>query len=323
VPKRKLVSLFISLSLLILTLLAWSQRQGIFDWWRLRGYQPSAATIQLAADTTMKPGTKHLFYVYHPELDDRNTFSRHCPNESEKTIVLGCYVYHQGIYLFDVTDPRLAGIKEVTAAHETLHAAYDRLSANDRNKVNAMIQRAYSQVSDQRIRSTIDSYKQAGADTTNELHSILGTEVRNLPPDLEAYYARYFNDRKKIVSFSEQYEKVFSDRKNLADSYLQQLNQLEGQLKMMQNEISNMENNLRGQYQQLEQQRRTTNDAAGFNSQVAAYNAQVTAYQDKVNGYNALVKEHNSLLEKYNAVALEENELIKAIDSHTATAQTQ
>jgi hypothetical protein len=34
----------------------------------------------------------------------------------------------------------------------------------------------------------------------NELHSILGTQVAGLPPDLESYYARYFTDRTVIVA---------------------------------------------------------------------------------------------------------------------------
>lgn len=302
---------------------AWFSRQVIFDWYRLHNYQPPAAIAKIATDTTMSSQTRRLFYIYHPDLEDRSTFNQHCPNASEKTIVLGCYQLQRGIYLFNVTDPRLAGIEEVTAAHETLHAEYDRLSSSDRAKVNDLINQAYAQVTDERIKSTVEDYRKAGADVTNELHSILGTEVRNLPPALETYYSRYFADRKKIVSFSEQYEKVFTDRKNLEDSYLKQINDIEKQLPALKNEIDAMEISLATQYKDLEQQRSHATDANSFNAQVNAYNAQVAIYRSKVSNYNQLVVQHNDLLKQYNAIALEENELIKAIDSHPSSAQTQ
>ena len=38
-----------------------------------------------------------------------------------KTAVLGCYANRE-ISIFNVTDQRLDGIREVTAAHEMLHA---------------------------------------------------------------------------------------------------------------------------------------------------------------------------------------------------------
>ncbi len=321
--RRSIFSFGFSFGLLAIVAVAWFQRQAIFDWWRLRNYQAPHSIVQLAENTTMNTSAQRMFYVYHPTLDSREEFAGHCPSQREKTIVLGCYVTRIGIYLFDVTDSRLAGVEEVTAAHEMLHAAYDRLNTKDKAYVNQMLEQAFAAVSDERIKSTIDSYRQSGADVNNELHSILGTEVRNLPAELEAYYKRYFNDRSKIVNYSEQYEKAFSDRKAAAESYLKQMTEIETRLTALRSEIDSLEAGLAAQRQTLEQERRTTRDPDSFNAKVNAYNNQVTSYQAKIQTYNNLVREHNDILNKYNALALEEAELIKAIDSRPATIEAQ
>ena len=99
--------------------LLWARHLEIRDWWRLRGYAPSAAVVQLANEDTMNAYTRHLFYLNRPNLPDTVVeFRQHCP-ENENTIVLGCYHPDQdGIFIYNVQDPTLAGIQQVTAAHE-------------------------------------------------------------------------------------------------------------------------------------------------------------------------------------------------------------
>jgi chromosome segregation ATPase len=43
----------------------------------------------------------------------------------------------------------------------------------------------------------------------NELHSIFGTEVASLSPELEAHYAKFFSDRSKVVDLNASFEAVF------------------------------------------------------------------------------------------------------------------
>ncbi len=318
---KRAVALTLGIILAILPVAAWLLRQNIFDWTRLHNYQPNAAVVKLATDTTMDDYARHLFYVYHPSIESKQTFSQNC-SENEKTIVLGCYVSMQGIYIYDVKDTRLAGVEEVTAAHEMLHAAYDRLKPQEKQKINLLIQQAYSQVTDKRIRSNIDSYQQAGADTTNELHSILGTEVRNLPPDLETYYKRYFTDRAKIVSYSEQYQQIFTDRQNkvAADDV---------NLKNIKIQIDALDASLKSQSQSLTADRQNLNNllargqTADYNAAVPSYNAKVTAYNADIATEQSLVDEYNTIVKERNALALEENELVKAIDSRPSTLPAQ
>jgi hypothetical protein len=125
---KKIISLVILLAIVAFPVVAIANVQAIEDWWNLRGYSPPAEIAKLAAEDTMTPKAQRLFYVNHPQLiSDKAQFRQACPL-SEQTIVLGCY-YHiqgsikEGIALSDITDNRLNGVEEVTAAHETLHSA--------------------------------------------------------------------------------------------------------------------------------------------------------------------------------------------------------
>lgn len=322
-PNRRLrlTSLIVFVFVLAAGTLLWLNRWNIYDASRMRGYQAPTAVAQLATDTTMNDKTRRLFYVNHPDLENKAAFVQSCKS-AEKTIVLGCYVPAQGIYLSDITDPRLAGVVQVTAAHETLHAAYDRLSTSEKRNVDAMLNQAYDQVTDKRVRDTIDAYRKEGADISNELHSILGTEVRDLPPTLESYYARYFKDRKAVVAYSEKYEQAFTERQKSVENFDQQLTDLKKQIDAAESALSGQEAQLRTD--------RTRLDGLLAAKQFDAYNADVPRYNAQVNSYNANVRRIRTLIDGYNkvvnqrnAVALEESELVKAIDSRPDTLNTQ
>jgi hypothetical protein len=286
-------------------LLAWTKRQALYDWSRLQGYEPSDEIAQLAFDTTMNNDARRLFYVYHPELDGRKNFTEKCSGFGEQTIVLGCYVSNTGIYLFDVDDPRLQGVEQVTAAHEMLHAAYDRLGSDERARVDTLTAQAFKKVTDQRIKESIDSYRQRDAGVvSNELHSILGTEVRDLSPELEQYYKKYFTNRSAIVAFSEKYESVLTARRNKAAA-------LELQISGLKNEIDMMEKTLTSEQASLKRDR----SAANTQEEVDAFNARVAEYNTGVQLLNSDIKRYNALVEEYKAVAVEAEELYKALDS--------
>jgi len=169
---------------------------------------------------------KFLFYASAPSVQERSDFNQFCRKIVEKSAVLGCYTSGQ-IYIYNISDPRLDGIKDVTAAHEMLHAAYDRLSEGEKGEVDEMIETAAAQVDSENLKRKLALY-----DTTeptqrlNELHSMLGTEIKTLPPDLETYYARYFTNRLTLVSLSERYEQVFGELEQQQKQLVTELNAL-------------------------------------------------------------------------------------------------
>lgn len=318
---RKYLGTFFSLGFLLVVGLAWLNRLAIYDQLRLFGYDAPASIAQLASDTTMNDKTKNLFYAQHPALEEKTSFNENCP-QGEQTIVLGCYVSRQGIYIYDVDEPKLAGIKQVTAAHELLHAAYERLSSKERNRINSLLNDAYRNLSDDRIKKTIEQYRAAGADVDNELHSILGTEVRTLSADLEIYYKMYFDDRLIIVTYSENYEQAFENIKN-------QVKSLDAELESLKVQVEANEQNLTTQANDLEAERRSLDNLL-VNQQYEAYNAAVPGFNANVRAYNALVEATKQLIDDYNAklevrnnLALQEQELYKAIDSRINPQETE
>lgn len=292
--------------------------QNISDWLRLRNYQPPARISAIADETTMNNSTRRLFYINHPQLSDKKDFNGQC-RVLEQTIVLGCFVENKGIYLLDVEDKRLDGVVEVTAAHETLHAAYERLSDSERAKVDKMTSDFFSTLDNERIKEVVESYRQKDPSVVpNELHSILGTEVRDLSPELEQYYAKYFNDRKAIVSMSERYEQTFISLRNQIDNYDQQLNQLKNQIDKDQAAIEALGQELDAKRSELDALR-SSGDTDMYNQQVPVYNRRVENYNSLINETKQLISSYNAMVEKRNNVATVEQELVEQIDSSKLT----
>lgn len=315
-PKRPfravVISWFLLLAFIGIAWVVWSQRYWINDTARLRNYSPPAAIVQLATDTTMRPGTRRMFYATHPQLQPKGEFTQ-C-HIGEKTIILGCYTGQRYIYLYDVPDERLAGVEQVTAAHEVLHAAYERLSAGEKTRVDAMLDAAYAAVTNDRIRSNIAAYKEAGADVSNELHSILGTEVKSLPAELESYYSQYFSNRQAIVSYMEQYEQEFTGRQDQVNAYDAQLDELKAQINALDDSLAQRSKQINADFQRL-QQLKNSRDTATYNAGVPGYNASVAAYNADVRKEQGLVGQYNTIVEKRNALVVEEGQLLDALDS--------
>jgi len=317
---NRIVSGLVSVVLLVAVLIGLWQRQNIYDWWRLNNYDPPSQIVELAKNTKMTDYSKKLFYVNRPQLNDRADFNNNCQTQ-EQTIILGCYINHRGIYVFNVKDERLKGIKEVTAAHEMLHAAYDRLSNKERARVDKLTSDAYKKLANERLNKTIVLYRNKDPSVVpNELHSILGTEIRELPAELNNYYKQYFTDRLAVVIYSEKYEKTLIQQQDEIKKLESQINSAQKDLVVQKTEITNMEAELNNKSQQL-QNLKNSNDISSYNSMVPDYNAMVYQVRALVKNYNDSVVNLNAMIDKYNNLAIEQKQLNSEIDSHTSTTQ--
>lgn len=291
------------LVLATLLLAAW-KHTAILDWAKLRGYQPPAAVSRLVSEDAMTPAAQHIFYVNRPQLvDSSGQFRQDCP-QVEQTIVLGCYQSGEnGIFLRTVKDPRLNGVIEVTAAHEMLHGAYERLGSQDKKTVDALLQDFYqNQLHDQRLLDTIKAYKKSEPEAVvDEMHSVFGTEIANLPAPLESYYQRYFTNRSAITNFAAGYEDEFNSRLDKIKAYESQLSDLKQQ-------IDGEESALSSQAAQLQADRASL-ESLRASGQVAAYNARVAAFNQEVDNYNAGVSRLKSDIATYNAIVEQHNQL--------------
>lgn len=316
-----LLSVLITIPLLVLVALALGNLQKIEDWWRLRGYQPPATVAQLASQDTMNSYTRHLFYLNKPQLlGSVSSFRIDCP-ENKNTIVLGCYHPDQnGIYIYNVSDPALAGVQQVTAAHEVLHSIYARLSDKDRKSLNSQLQNFYKHgLTNQRVLAEVKIYQQTEpADVMDEMSCTFGTELPNLPDGLEAYYKKYFTNRAAIVAYEQQYESEFTSRQDTIKSDDQQLAAQKAQ-------ITSQEAALNFQLTQIKSDRArldsllAAGQTAAYNAAVPGFNNEIITYNNGVDSLQSTIAAYNQLVAVRNQVAGQLTTLDSAIDTRLTT----
>jgi chromosome segregation ATPase len=205
-----------------------------------------------------------------------------------------------------------------------LHAAYDRLSKKDRNYVDGLLQDYYNnQLHDQRIIDTMNLYKQTEPnDVVNEMHSVFGTEIANLPAPLEQYYSRYFSNRQAVATFAANYQSEFTTREAKINADKAQLDQLKAS-------INAEESQLQSQYDKINSDRarldslRSSGQITQYNASVNSFNAEVDSYNSSVQGLRADISQYNQLVQDYNAIASELNGLEKALDTRLPTQASQ
>jgi arsenate reductase-like glutaredoxin family protein len=202
---------------------------------QLFGYQAPAEIAQLATETQMSAKGRRIFYLSHPMIESQGEGLKQCRhNTQEKTLILGCYSSKNGIFLQRVSDERLRGTMQVTAAHEMLHSAYYRMSIDERTEVDRELAAVFSNLKNERVRSSIESYRQKDAQVVpTEMHSILGTELVELTPALERHYQKYFVDRSAVVAFAQNSEKPFASLMNQANDAVQTLDTMRAEIQRL------------------------------------------------------------------------------------------
>ena len=272
----------------------------------------------IATRTTMTPEARDLLARSTPELTDRAAIGQRCSLEPDVS-VLGCYQAGH-IAVLSVTDPRLDGITETTTAHEMLHAAWASLGVVERSRLAQLLQAAYQAHATPELNERIDIYRSLDpAVIDSELHSILGTEVADLGPELEAYYTRWFTDRAAVVDLAQEAQGTFS-------SLRQQVDDLDAELASKRSKLDVEDADLRARRADLDarsteldtlrNEGRYTEYNAGvdpFNTDVAAFNAAAGAHQQAVDEYNDLVAQRNDLAAAYTDLAQQIDTTVSSI----------
>lgn len=205
----------------------YANRQYVVDQVAVWQYHPSDAIVQLATRADMSDTGKFYFYASHPAIEDAAAFNKNCGRKEENTAVLGCYT-GQNIYVYNVTNTQLDGIKETTAAHEMLHAAYARMGASEKKTVDALLETEYNKLkNDKEFAERMAFYARTEpGERDNELHSVIGTEVASISPALEQHYKEYFADRRKVLALHDNYASVFAGLQARGDALSKQLTEL-------------------------------------------------------------------------------------------------
>jgi len=215
--------------LIVGTALAWVNRQYISDQLTVWNFESSATIDGYVIRSTMTDRGEFLFLASEPVITSDDSFNDTCGTLEEGSGILGCYLPQtRTILLFDVTDERLDGIEEVVAAHEMLHAAWDRMSPDERAELAPLLEAEAAKLADsEEFGARMAFYARAEpGERVNELHSIIGTEVGELSPALEAHYAEYFGDRAALYALHAQSNGVFEENTAKIDELVDKLDDL-------------------------------------------------------------------------------------------------
>ena len=177
------------------------------DFFRGLGYRPTSEMILLKTNLGLTDGGDLIFKSSWSELEGKEEFNEHCRTVETTTAILGCYV-NETIYVYDITDKRLDGIREATLAHELLHAVYARLSEAERNNLQPYLDEVYNKNKDI-LGDELKIY--AETEQYEELYVRAGTEIKNLPAELEKHFANYFTDQDLVAEYYNKYASVFKD----------------------------------------------------------------------------------------------------------------
>ena len=266
-------------------------RQYIIDKYNAWEFKPSPEIAQIANDVGLNENGRFYYFASRPELDFAKEFNGECRSREQGNAILGCYK-NQRIYIYNVNDERLNGLKEVTAAHEMLHAAYERLPESDKKAVNTLLEKEYRKNSDAEFSKRMD------------------------------YYKRYFNNRSQVVALHSKYSDKFKELKQGSAS-------LRKELENLSISINNASLKYNRDISNLNSEINTFNSRAkngDFSSQEDFLNERRYLIkstrkleQDRAN-INRYISQYESKRIEYNKLVDESNSMYKAMDSTLAPA---
>lgn len=286
-------------------------------------FKPSARLSAVEGRIKLTDRGRQIFFATEPQIEDKQQFNTSCQSTERTVAILGCY-YKDKTHLYDIQNAELDGTLEVTAAHEMLHAAYHRLNMFERKRVDDMVKSQYEIVkNDAAIKQVMQYYEQAepGAEI-DELHSILGTTVSRLSPDLEEYYGRYFTDRLRIIGLNAKYNAIFGQLNKQAEELQKQIDQKGPEIKSTLSEYNANLEQLNLDIQSFNE--RAANGEFASQAAFAAARATLERRVDELNGrrdrINTQVNNYNAMIENLNQLAVHVNQLNKSMNGVDAPA---
>ncbi len=290
-------------------------REWIFDFFRGISYQPSDMMADIRDKLQLTDRGNFLFKASRPSLSESDEFNAHCRQGGESEIaVLGCYTGGD-IYIYNIEADELDGIRELTTAHELLHAVWARMSEEEKNELKVSLASVLNE-NQKYLGEEINTYDEASKQ--EELYVRAGTEIKDLPENLEKHYEAIFADQDLIVGFYDQYIAVFR-RLEL------EMNGLKAEMGEIKTQIANKTAEYERRISQLEADIVSFNSCAkvagcfasqgAFDQRRAALVSEQEALHGVYEGINVLVAEYNKKVEQYNDAVVYTEKLNTMINS--------
>ena len=312
--KRSYCGWVILLVLVVIATIIVLNRAWIYDWFRGITYQPNAEMAGIRGKLNLTGRGEFLFNATQPELNEADAFNANCRQDESEVAVLGCYTAGN-IYVYNITDAKLDGIRELTAAHELLHAVWARMGSKERENLRPILQQVY-QNNLSVLKDDIETY--ADDEWIEEIFVRAGTEIKKLPDVLEEYYTEIFDDQDAIVDFYESYIAVFREIKMKMEGLASEIEVLRDSINVKMTEYENKVNQLEVDITRFN----NCAETAGCFATEAEFYVQrntLVARESEINLLNDeidnMIDDYNLKVDEYNADALESRKLQNMINS--------
>lgn len=290
-------------------------RQWLYDFYRGQTYQPSSEMLKIRESLDLTERGEFLFNAAQPELKASEEFNAHCRAGDTEIAILGCYA-EGNIYVYNITEAELNGVRELTTAHELLHVVFTRMTDEEKAALRPALEQVYQ---DNKVILEEDLNTYAAGEQFEELYVRAGTEVAALPEVLEKHYAEVFGDQDRVVAFYDSYNGVFRALKA-------ELDELSAEMEVLNVEIEQKTNEYKSRSEQLNASVVSFNSCAAvagcFATEEDFYNqrAVLVAEQEALEGLygelNRLIDAYNVKVEAYNADVLRSEKLNTMINSN-------
>ncbi|HCH34862.1 MAG: hypothetical protein UY35_C0005G0138 [Candidatus Saccharibacteria bacterium GW2011_GWC2_48_9] len=301
-------------------------RQYVLDQIVVWQYSPTKSIEQLVTESGMGEKGRFYFYASRPVLSDASSFNQECKRQEESSAILGCYSGRK-IFIYDIADERLAGIKEVTAAHEMLHAAYERMPEEEKSRVNSLLdveyQKVLAQSDDDALKERMAYYARTEpGEHNNELHSIIATEVKTVSSGLEEHYDTYFDDRQKVVALHGSYNSKFEELRQSSEQLKTELETLSDDINISSDQYNADISSLNADIEQFNAQADTGTYATEteFQAARAALLSRVDELKQRREVIDVKIANYEAKRLSYNKTVDESNSLTRSLDSSLAPA---
>jgi hypothetical protein len=270
-------------------------------------YSGSEEIKQISNQTGMNSHGKAIFYSTQPELVDYPTLKKNCLfAESDVNIIeYGCYLEDSNkIYLLNIKDSRLAPMMAVTAGHEMLHKVFSMTPDDEKNGIipnlsaeNIKKTNFLTPTEESRLSEMIKPYESEGLtadELTNEMHSLVGTEITLANSQLLSHYDEYFTDQSIPV---EEYNK----KESAIALIEQEINDGINKLSLLEQAINDGDANLSSVQNALNYDE-YIGDIRTYNINVGIYNKNLGIVNGKIDEYNSLLATLKTKMADYDAI---------------------
>ena len=300
---HRIIRTIASLVIIASVFVAWRfvNFSAIFDVINAQGYDPSQELAEIIKNLRLTPTGDRIMRGTRADLQDANAFNESCKSHNDTTILLGCYV-NGHIFVYNINDHDLRGVREATLAHELLHAAWGRMTNQQKEAIRPSLYKMYEENED--LRKHLKLYE--STEFYDELHSIVGAQIESekMPEDLRTHYAVYFTDQNLIANYYHKY----NDNLVKTEKRLEELEQL---IESTKTAIEERETKYNLTNEQL------SKDIADFNSRVEkgliSYGEYEKQREDLVRRQDAMKTEYAEIqkqLTEYNTYVVEYNQYV-------------